>query len=125
MSDQNSAVEAVMQFAERRHREVLVSNDSVGEENHRREVEQLVGPAATILNERTVEATYAQEAYKRESLRSNTEVANYVAAQEAAESQRAEATQTDMQRLDYLQKEEVKRLLTALEVAKETLAKNG
>ena len=104
VNDQSGAVEAVMQFAERRHHDVLANAALVGEENHRKEVEQLVGQATRQINEQAVEFTNAQEACKRESLRSNTEVANYVAAHKAAEIQRAEAAQIYLQRRDYLQK---------------------
>ncbi len=57
---------------------------SLGEEIHRRGAEQLAGRSARHINEQTVGFTIAQEAYKREALRTGAEAANFVASQKAA-----------------------------------------
>ena len=71
VNDQSGAFEAVIQFAERRLHEVLANAASVGEENRRKEVEQLVGQATRHVNEQVVEFNNAREACTREALRNH------------------------------------------------------
>jgi hypothetical protein len=123
VSDRSGAVEAAIQLAERRHHEVLTAMSSVGEENHRREVEELAGQAARQINEQTVEFTNAQEAYKREPLRNNVEGARYTPAHRAAYSQGAHAAHAEVQQRDCVHEGEVQRLLIALTVAEGAIAK--
>mgnify|MGYP000125813148 CR=1 FL=1 len=84
-----------------------------------------MGEANTAFDEQTKgQASATEKELKQEAVASREEIANYLSAKQAADSQEARAVFAEITRADSQKEEEVRSLLDALQTAQAAIAQS-